>query len=118
MNWHSAIIKSVAVLAAGVVLCLASAARAAFVYESPAEFITSADFNGDGLMDVLVLDKLTGNARVGYQNADGTLTWSSPLSTGIENVSGCGVGDFLSVGHSVIGITAATLNRVQLTDIS
>ena len=60
-------------------------AHAAFVYETPAEFITSGDFDGDGRADALVLDKLTGNVRVGYQNANGALVWSAPRATGAES---------------------------------
>jgi hypothetical protein len=56
---------------------------AAFVYETPNEFFTTADFNGDGVPDVLVLDKLTGNARIGYAATNGTLTWSAPMVTGV-----------------------------------
>src|SRR6185295_8915918 len=67
-------------------------ARSAFVYESENEFLTAGDFNGDGIVDALVLDKLTGNARVGYQNPAGTLVWSASLPTGPDNVTGCAVG--------------------------
>src|ERR1035441_4902020 len=68
---------------------------AAFVYETGAEFLTAGDFNGDGVADVLVLDKLTGNARVGYANTSGVLIWSAPLVTGVEDASGCAVGRLL-----------------------
>src|SRR5579871_2766344 len=53
-------------------------ARAGVVYENQNEFFTAADFNGDGILDVLILDKNTGNARVGYQDALGNLSWSAP----------------------------------------
>ena len=53
------------------------------------EFLTaSGDFNGDGVIDVLVLDKITGNARVGYGDASGNLTWSAPLVTGVGEAGG------------------------------
>jgi hypothetical protein len=92
-------------------------ASAAFVYETPGEFLTAADFNGDGIADVLVLDKLTGNARVGYADSNGALTWSSPLVTGVENVSGCAAGHFKLTTHDILAVTAASLNRVQLYDL-
>jgi len=76
------LLTALAALLLGVVF--ASPVHAAFVYESAAEFFTSADFNGDGIPDVLLLDKLTGNARVGYADGNGNLTWSSPLVTGVE----------------------------------
>src|ERR1039458_9284227 len=92
--------------------------QAGLVYETPAEFFTSADFNGDGIADVLVLDKLTGNARVGYANAGGTLTWSAPLVTGCENVAGCAVGRFLQTTRDAVAVTAPDFNRANLVDLS
>src|ERR1039457_980817 len=92
--------------------------QAGLVYETPAEFLTSADFNGDGIADVLVLDKLTGNARVGYANASGALTWSAPLITGCENVAGCAVGRFLQTTRDAVAVTAPDFNRANLVDLS
>lgn len=89
-----------------------------FVSETPAEFLTSGDFNGDGLADVLVLDKLTGNARVGYQDAAGVLTWSAPLVTGVENATGCAVGPLLQTTRDAVAVTAPDANRVNLVDLS
>ena len=93
-------------------------ASAAFVYETPAEFLTSGDFNGDGLSDVLVLDKASGNVRVGFQNTGGSLMWSPSLFTGTEYVSGCGVGSFLQVGRDALAITSTKLNGIPLEDLS
>jgi len=103
--------------AACMLLC-PNSARAAFVYETPAEFLTSGDFNGDGIPDVLVLDKPTGNARVGYQDGTGGLTWSSPLVTGVENVTGCGIGHFLQSSRDSLAVTSADYNRVPLLDLA
>jgi len=88
------------------------AAAASFVYETDTEFISSGDFNGDGLPDVLVLDKATGNVRVGYQGNLGALNWSAPLATGVAQVSGCGVEHFLNGTRDALAITASDLNRV------
>ena len=100
-------------------LLLSSAtARAGFVYETPAEFLTSADFNGDGIADVLVLDKITGNARVGYGSTSGALTWSAPLVTGCQNVTGCAAGRFLQVSRDAVAVAAPDFNRINLADLS
>ncbi|MBI3853461.1 MAG: PD40 domain-containing protein [Verrucomicrobia bacterium] len=93
-------------------------ALAAIVYETPAEFLTSGDFNGDGLPDVLVLDKAIGNARVGYQDNAGVLTWSAPLVSGVENASGCGIGRLLQSGRDAFAVTAPDFNRIALMDVS
>src|ERR1035441_6319681 len=87
------------VLAVG---CFSS--RAAFVYETASEFITSGDFDGDGRADVLVLDKLTGNARVGYQNANGALVWSAPRSTRADGASALAVGRFANTNREAIAV--------------
>jgi hypothetical protein len=100
-------------------LCgLSLTASAAFVYETPAEFLTAGDFNGDGIADVLVLDKLTGNARVGYADTTGALTWSDALVTGVENATGCAAGRLLQTTRDAVAVTSAALNRVNLVDLS
>ncbi len=93
-------------------------AQAAFVYESPAEFFSAGDFNGDGIPDVLVLDKLTGMARVGYSDGNGGLIWSAPLVTGLENVTGLGIEHFLAPTNDSIAVTAPAANHVNLVDLS
>jgi len=92
-------------------------AGAEFVYETPGEFLTAGDFNGDGVPDVLVLDKLTGNARVGYANTNGALFWSAPLVTSVDNLTGCAVGHFRVTTRDILAVTATNLNRVQLFDL-
>jgi Tol biopolymer transport system component len=94
------------------------AAFASFVYETDTEFISSGDFNGDGLPDVLVLDKATGNVRVGYQDNLGALNWSAALVTGVARVTGCTVGHFLDGTREALAVTASELNRVYLFDLS
>src|ERR1017187_9694840 len=93
-------------------------APAAIVYETLSEFLTSGDFNGDGVADVLVLDKFTGNARVGYANSNGALTWSAPLVTGVENAAGCAVGRLLQPSRDAVAVTAEGQNRINLVDLS
>ena len=92
-------------------------ASASFVYETPSEFITSGDFDGDGRTDALVLDKLTGSARIGYQSPAGALVWSSPFASGIENVTGVGIGRFVATNHDAIAATAPDFNRIALLDV-
>jgi Tol biopolymer transport system component len=111
-------LRRLVAIAIGFAACVAMRSSAAFVYETPAEFLTSGDFNGDGIPDVLVLDKLTGNARVGYSDGQGNLTWSAPLVTGVANATGCGVEHFLNTNRDSVAVTAPTLNLVNLVDLS
>jgi hypothetical protein len=113
--------KVLNLLSAGVfVFCLLTAPdlRAAFVYESGTEFFSAGDFNGDGIADVLVLDKATGNARVGYSDGNGGLTWSAPLVSGVENATGLGVEHFLQQTNDAIAVTSPGFNQLNLVDLS
>jgi len=42
-----------------------------FVYESASELQSGGDFNGDGLADLLIVDKTTGAYRIAYQLSPG-----------------------------------------------
>ena len=92
--------------------------QAAFVYETPNEFLTSGDFDGDGRADALLLDKLTGNARVGYQNTDGSLAWSAPRPTGADGTGALAVGRFAETNRESIAVTAADLNQIRVLTLS
>jgi len=94
------------------------AAPPSFVYETTNEFLAAGDFNGDGILDVLVLDKTTGNSRVGFADTNAVLTWSAPLVTGVSGATGCAVGRFLLTSRDAVAVTAPTLNRVNLVDLS
>ncbi len=97
---------------------VASSLPAAFVDETAAEFHASGDFNGDGRPDVLVLDKVTGNVRVGYQNASGALVWATSVPTRVPRASSLAVGGFLQANRDAIAVTSPELNRIHLLDLS
>jgi Tol biopolymer transport system component len=93
-------------------------AAASFVYETSNEFISSGDFNGDGRVDALVLDKATGNARVGFQDASGALSWAAPTPTGVPHPGSLAVGRFLQTNRSAIAVTSLSWNRIHVLDLS
>lgn len=106
-------------LAAAVFLCDALRASAAqnsagFVSETATEFTTSGDWDGNGLRDLMVLDKATGLVRLGYQLTPMRLTWSEPEATGIQDVTGCSAGVFIDATRVSLVFTAPEANRVQL----
>jgi hypothetical protein len=85
------------------------------VFETEREFCASADFNGDGKQDVVVLDKLTGLYRIG--TGDGTT--ASPAfvagrATGVTDATGMAVGKLSSTGFDSFAVTARAQNRVQV----
>jgi hypothetical protein len=93
-------------------------AATAFVYDTGSELLTSADFNNDGVSDVLVVDKLTGNLRVGLLDAGGNFSWSAPLVGGVENATACAIGQFLTNGQNSVAITGPDFNRVNLVSVA
>jgi len=93
-------------------------ARAAFVTDTAAEFLTSGDFNGDGRRDAIILDKLTGNVRVGYQNLSGGLDWAPARSTGAEAIGAMAVGRFSQTNSEAIAVTSESLNRIHVLNLS
>jgi hypothetical protein len=90
----------------------------AFIHESPHEFLSNGDFNGDGQLDVIVLDRATGNARVGLQNAAGQLNWAAAVSTGVPHPTSLAVGRFAQSDRDAIAVTSTELNRVHVLDLS
>ena len=99
-------------------LAVGGVANAAFVYDTGGELLTSGDFNGDGATDILVLDKSSGNARVGYLDINGNLSWSAPLVSGVENVTSVAVGNFLTANTDAIAVTAPDFNLVNLVSLA
>lgn len=98
-----------ATLAAGVTHCAASFP---FVVESPTEFSVQADFNGDGVPDVIVVDKASGQYRIGYATGN-THNWTASLNSGCAPVTGFSVEQL--PGRFRALFVAPTENRVFTT---
>ena len=110
-------LRGLALVLLPAVIC-ASAGAAPFVYDTGTELLSTGDFNGDGQTDVLVIDKSTGNSRIGYLDANSLLSWSAPLPSGVENISGAAVGRFYLNTLDSLAVTAPNLNRINLVDLS
>jgi hypothetical protein len=93
---------------------IAAALNAATVTETVTEFHASGDCNGDGRLDAIVLDKATGNVRVGYQNANGTLTWANAVPSGVADATSVAVGRFLHASRDSVAVTSEEFNRVHV----
>ncbi len=93
-------------------------APAATVTETATEFLAGSDVNGDGRVDAVVVDKITGNVRVGYQAASGALTWGNPVPTGASHVGSAALGAFLQTDREALVVTSSEFNRIQLLDLT
>ena len=93
---------------------LSAVSAAPQMSESTAEFFTSADFDGDGRMDSLIIDKAAGVLRIGYQTAVETWTWAPSRPAGAVPVTAAAVGKFLGPGRDGIAVTAPSANRVLI----
>ncbi|MDZ8119013.1 hypothetical protein [Pontiella agarivorans] len=100
----------------GIVGCAATVSHAGFVSETATEFFTTADLNGDGFPDILVVDKASGTFRAGYQLVDQVFTWSESRGLGATNITGLATGPMLNTGLDAIAATTPLLNRVNLIE--
>ncbi len=84
------------------------------VQETAREFSAAGDFNGDGFLDVLVLDKTSGVYRIGYSSATGTLTFAEGRPSGLGTVTGCAVGKLNGTAGDSFAATTPTANRAHI----
>ncbi len=86
-----------------------------FVYPNgDAEWASSGDFNGDGLLDAVIVDRKTGAYRIGYQTPGGEHNWTSARASGIGDVSGVTVGYLLNGASHGLAFSAEAANRVNV----
>jgi hypothetical protein len=94
-------------------LLLPAGLSAAFV-ETPDEFQFTADLDGDGRADIVVLDKSSGGYRAAYQLAPGSWTWSPARSTGMANLTGVAVGRWFTTGLDSFAVVSPAANRAHI----
>lgn len=96
-------------------LALALPAAAA-VTETPHEFTTTGDFDGDTRPDLVIVDRATGNYRIAYQLAAGQYTWAKPRGSGIEGVTGVSAGRLFQATRDALAFTGPDANRVNVIE--
>src|SRR5215472_1627028 len=89
-----------------------------FIYETAQEFFGSGDFDGDGRMDVVIVDKESGKYRLGYQLTEGALTWEDNRPSGLKAVSGFSIGKLLVANRDALVFTSPDANQLSLADVS
>ena len=95
-------------------LMLGASCVQAFIYENAWEFQATGDFDGNGLADLIIVDKATGDYRIGYQQSPGVYTWVSARASGIANATGLGIGKLHTLSFDSIALTGPDANRINL----
>ena len=91
--------------------CGLLAARADFVYRSGSSFLTTADLDGDGRSDLVLVDGSNATVRVGYQLSAANLAWAAARPLGLAEVTDIDCGQVFSLAKDVLVATAPALNR-------
>ena len=82
--------------------------------ETADELVSAGEFDGDGFLDVLIVDKRLGVLRLGWGRADGGLDWSDVRELAMENAGSLAVGRFQSPARDSLVITGPDWNATYL----
>ncbi len=86
------------------------------VYESADEFYATGDFDGDGRSDIVIVDKLSGKYRLGYQMADGTFSWPDCRYSGTKGLTGFSLGKLFSPKQDGFAFAAPDANQLTVVE--
>jgi len=104
-----------AVLLAGLAALCTFTAKA-FVQEGELEFIATGDFNGDGKLDIAIVDRFSGRVRLGYQLSPGSFDWANWQPGGLKNPTGVSVARLVDAKRDSLALTSADANLVTVVD--
>ncbi len=96
----------------------AAEAGSPFVYETSRELFGNGDFDGDGRMDVVIIDKESGKFRLGYQQPTGLFNWVDCRPSGVKGVAGASVARIFKPNLDAIAFTSPDANQLSLVDVS
>nr|MCU0779516.1 hypothetical protein [Akkermansiaceae bacterium] len=89
-------------------------AATATLVETPAEIQLTADLDGDGRHDLVVIDRAGGGFRAAYQLAPGVWTWSAARATGIADIHGAAAGTWFLTDREALAVVSPSSNRVHI----
>jgi formylglycine-generating enzyme required for sulfatase activity len=111
-------LAAVAISSLSFISSTAFAQSQAVVFETPREFQSQADFDGDGRADWVIVDKQTGKIRLGYQRQEGVFSWVDNRPSGVKGVAGFSVGNLLSNNLPALVFTSPDGNEITVVDVS
>lgn len=103
-------------LCGALTFCSIAGLNAGTVHETEKEFLTTGDFNGDGRLDVLIVDRDTGRLRVGYRLSAEFFNWANWLAGGAKDIAGVAVGKLVDDKHDSVALAATDVNLITVVD--
>ena len=94
----------------------ASLTHAGFVYETPKEFLTTGDFNGDNKPDLVIVDKATGRVRLGYRVSEDYFSMPDWRAGGLKDATGVAVGRLVDEKRDSLALVAMDEQKITLVD--
>src|SRR5437660_7236102 len=84
------------------------------ITETPREFFGRADFDADGRLDIVIVDKETGKYRLGYLGENGVFTWVDCRPSGIKGLTGFTIGKLFANKPDSLAFTSPDANQISL----
>ena len=100
------------------ILFAAEGQPVSLIYETPREFFGSADLNGDGTQDVVIVDKDSGKYRIGYQSPEGVFSWVDCRPSGLKGIGGFSIGNVLTADRDALMFSSPDANQITLVEAS
>jgi len=88
----------------------------AAVVETAVEFLVSGDFNGDGNMDLAIVDRGTGRVRFGYRVSSEFFNWADWRASGAKSITGVSVGHLVDAKRDSLAVVSADANLISVLD--
>jgi formylglycine-generating enzyme required for sulfatase activity len=118
MKHYSILAAAAAVLTVTALPASADPRIASVIYESPREFFASGDFDRDGRMDLVIVDKESGKYRLGYQLTPGGFSWEDCRMSGMKGLAGFGIGHLLAADKDALTFTSPDEGQITIVDVS